>query len=83
MTKLQRWFLIAALWMFILIFIVAFYWLQIRPARVRQLCTKEASRACAEIKSSLSHMLEVNQAVYSHCLNRNGVEKCGISMEEV
>jgi len=75
MTKLQRWFLIIALWMIIIIFIFAFYWLQIRPARIRQVCIKEANKACAEIKSSLYNKLEVNQAVYSHCLKRNGVEK--------
>ena len=67
--------MIAALWMVILVFIFTFYWLQIRPARIRQICAKEANKACAEIKSNLSNKLEVNQAVYAHCLKRNGVEK--------
>ena len=75
MTKLQRWFLIIALWMVILIFIFTFYWFQVRPSRIRQICSKEASRACAEVKSNLANMLEVNQAVYAHCLKRNGVVK--------
>lgn len=75
MTTIQRWFLIVAMWAGILILIFAFYWLQVRPAKIRQMCTKEANKACSEIKSSVSNMLEVNQAVYSHCLRRYGVGK--------
>jgi Na+/melibiose symporter-like transporter len=75
MSKLQGWFLIIALWVIILAVLFFFYWFQVRPAKIRQQCTKEANQACAEIKSSLSNMLEVNQAVYAHCLKRNGVEK--------
>ncbi|MCX5700651.1 MAG: hypothetical protein NTZ63_03840 [Candidatus Omnitrophica bacterium] len=75
MTIIQRWFLIIALWALILITAFGFYWFYIRPARIRQICTKEANQACAEIKSSLNNMLEVNQAVYAHCLRRNGIEK--------
>jgi len=75
MTTIQKWFLIVALWVVIVALIFAFYWLQIRPAKIRQLCTNEAAQACAEIKSNVSNMLEVNQAVYSYCLRRHGVEK--------
>ena len=75
MTKLQQWFLIIALWVAILALIFAFYWFQIRPAKIRRICSKEAEKACAEIKSGLANALEVNQAVYAHCLKRNGVEK--------
>lgn len=75
MSKLQRWFLIIALWVIILGAIFLFYWSQVRPARIRQACTKEANQACAEIKSSVTNMLEVNQAVYAHCLKRNGLER--------
>ncbi|MDD5291984.1 MAG: hypothetical protein PHY46_02220 [Candidatus Omnitrophica bacterium] len=75
MTKLQKWFLITALWAVILALIFVFYWVQIRPASIRQFCTKEAAKACAEIKSSVSSMLEVNRAVYSDCLSKHGIEK--------
>jgi flagellar biosynthesis/type III secretory pathway M-ring protein FliF/YscJ len=75
MSTLQKWFLITALWIVILLVGFVFYWTQVRPAKIRQLCTKEAAQACAEIKSSVANMLEVNQAVYSHCLKRNGLEK--------
>lgn len=75
MTILQKWFLITALWVVILISAFVFYWSQVRPAKIRQLCTKEAAQVCAEIKSSVANMLEVNQAVYSHCLERNGLER--------
>ena len=75
MTTVQRWFMIVAMWVAIAALIFVFYWLQIRPAKIRQLCTKEAALACEEIKSSVANMLEVNQAVYSHCLRRNGIEK--------
>jgi len=75
LSNLQKWFLIIALWVAILGAMLLFYWFQVRPARIRQICTKEANQACTEIKSSVSNMLEVNQAVYAHCLRRNGIEK--------
>lgn len=75
MTNLQKWFLIVLLWVVILVLIFAFYWLQIRPAKIRRMCSQEAGKVCSEIKSSISNMLEVHQAVYSHCLRRYGIER--------
>jgi hypothetical protein len=75
MSIIQKWFLIVGMWVVMLFLILAFYWTQIRPVQIRRMCAKEASQASAEIKSSVSKMLEVHQAVYSECLRRNGIEK--------
>ena len=75
MSNLQKWFLILALWAVILAVVFAFYWLQIRPAKVRKICSKEAERFASGIKSNFADMIKVNQAMYSDCLSRNGVER--------
>jgi hypothetical protein len=75
MSNLQKWFLILAVWVIILALIFVFYWLAIRPAKIRQKCVKEAGIYSAEVKSSLSGMFEVNRAIYSDCLRRHGVER--------
>jgi len=75
MTNMQKWFLIVAMWLVILALIFAFYWIQVRPVKIRRICEKEAGKISAEITSSLPNQLEVHQAVYSHCLRRYGIEK--------
>jgi len=75
MSNLQKWFLILALWVVILFLGFGFYWLQIRPAKIRKICSEEAGRLAAGVKSNFADMIKVNQAMYSDCLNRNGVER--------
>ena len=75
MTNIQKWFLIIALWLILLFSIFIFYWHQMRPMKIRQMCVQEAAQACAEIKSSVASKLQVNQAVYSDCLRKNGLDK--------
>lgn len=75
MTKLQKWFLIVALWVVILFSIFAFYWVLIRPAKIRQMCAEKAKQVSAGIKTNISSMLEINRAIYSDCLRGNGIDK--------
>jgi hypothetical protein len=75
MTNIQKWFMIIAMWVGILFLIVVFYWLTIRPARVRKLCSEKARTVCEQSKVGLSSMMELNRAVYSDCLRSNGVDK--------
>jgi hypothetical protein len=75
MSNLQKWFLIVAMWIVILALIFAFYWVKIRPVKIRQICEKDAGKISTEITSGLANQLEVHQAVYSHCLRRYGIEK--------
>ena len=75
MAHLQKWFLILALWVVILFTIFAFYWILIRPSRVRQMCAEKAKQVSAGVNSGISSMLEVNRAVYLDCLRSNGIDK--------
>jgi len=75
MTKLQKWFLIVAMWVVILFSIFAFYWILIRPAKIRQMCAEKAKQVSTESKSGVSSMLEINRAVYLDCLRCNGIDK--------
>jgi len=75
MTNIQKWFMIIAMWVGILFLIVVFYWLAIRPARVRKMCAEKAKTVSEQSKTGLSSMMEINRAVYSDCLRLNGVDK--------
>jgi len=75
MTKLQKWFLIVAMWVVILFSIFAFYWVLVRPAKIRQMCAEKAKQVSAGIKTGLSSMLEINRAIYLDCLRSNGIDK--------
>ena len=75
MTNIQKWFMIIAMWVGILFLIVIFYWLAVRPARVRRICAQTAKAVCEQSKVGLSSMMEINRAVYSDCLRLNGVDK--------
>lgn len=75
MTNLQKWFLIAAMWVVILALILAFYWVQIRPVRIRKMCAERAGQVSTGVKSGVSNMLEVHQAIYSDCCRRNGLKE--------
>ena len=75
MTNIQKWFMIIAMWVGILFLIVVFYWLAVRPARVRKMCAQKAKAVCEQSKVGLSSMMEINRAVYSDCLRLNGVDK--------
>ena len=74
-SKLQRWFLISAMWAVILFSIFVFYWLMVRPARIRKMCAQKAKQVSIKVKSDLSDTLEINRAVYSDCLRCNGLDK--------
>jgi len=74
-TNIQKWFLIMALWVFMIFSVFAFYWLLIRPARVRVMCAEKAKKISLETKSGLLNTLEINRAVYSDCLRCSGIEK--------
>ena len=75
MSKLQKWFLIIAMWVVILFLIFAFYWAFIRPARIRKMCAEKAKQVSQGIKTNVSSMLEVNRAIYLDCLRSNGIDK--------
>jgi hypothetical protein len=75
MNKLQKWFLIVAVWVIILVSTFVFYWFHIRPAKIMQACSQQASKVCSQIRSDLTSVLEVNRAVYSDCLRRNGLRE--------
>ena len=75
MTRVQKWFMIIAMWAVILFLMFAFYWMMIRPAKIRQMCAARAKRVSAESKGSVSAMLEINRAIYLDCLRCNGIEK--------
>jgi hypothetical protein len=74
-TKLQRWFLIIAMWAVILFSIFAFYWMMVRPAKIRQMCAQKAKQVSKNVTSGLSDTLEVNRAIYLDCLRSNGLDK--------
>ena len=75
MTTLQKWFVIIAMWVGIVFLIFVFYWLAIRPAAVRKMCSHRARILCEGAKSSFASMLEINRAIYSDCLRSNGIDK--------
>ena len=75
MTNIQKWFMIIALWTGIIFMVVVFYWMAVRPARVRKMCAEKARAVSEQSKTGLSSMMEINRAVYSDCLRLNGVEK--------
>ncbi|MCX5708427.1 MAG: hypothetical protein NTY14_05600 [Candidatus Omnitrophica bacterium] len=75
MTNIQKWFMIIAMWVGILFLIVVFYWMAIRPALVRKMCSQRAKAVSEQSKTGLSSMMEINRAVYSDCLRQNGVDK--------
>ena len=74
-TKLQRWFLIVAMWAVILFSIFVFYWMMVRPAKIRKMCAQKAKQVSVKVKSDLSDTLEINRAVYLDCLRCNGLDK--------
>ncbi len=75
MTNVQKWFMIIALWVGIVFGVVVFYWMVIRPIKIRGMCVEKARQVSEGSKSSLSNMLEINRAVYADCLKCNGIEK--------
>jgi len=75
MTHLQKWFLIVAMWVVILFSISAFYWVLVRPVKIRQMCAEKAKQVSEGTKSSLTNMLEINRAIYLDCLKCNGIDK--------
>lgn len=75
MTNLQKWFLIVAMWVVILFAIFAFYWILIRPVKIRKMCAEKARQVSEGTKAGLSHMLEINRAIYLDCLRCNGIDK--------
>jgi hypothetical protein len=75
MTSLQKWFLIVAIWVVILFAIFAFYWVLIRPVKIRKMCAEKAKQVSAGTKAGLSNMLEINRAIYLDCLRCNGIDK--------
>lgn len=75
MTNLQKWFLIIAMWAVILFIVFAFYWTQIRPVKIRQICAKRASIVSEKMNTGLSNALEVHQAVYAECCRKNGLKE--------
>lgn len=74
-TKLQRWFLIGAMWAVILFSTFVFYWMMVRPALIRKMCAQKARQFAVKAKSDLSDTLEMNRAVYWDCLRCNGLDK--------
>ncbi len=75
MSNLQKWFLIVAMWVVILFVIFAFYWMLIRPARIRQMCAAKAKEVSSQTKTGIASMLEINRAIYLDCLRCNGIDK--------
>jgi len=75
MTNLQKWFLIVAMWVVILFSISAFYWVLVRPVKIRKMCAEKARQVSEKTKSDLSNMLEINRAIYLDCLRCNGIDK--------
>jgi hypothetical protein len=75
MSNLQKWFLIAAMWLILSFIIFAFYWLQIRPVNIRRMCVKKANEASQEIKPSVSNMHEIYRAIYADCCRNNGLKE--------
>jgi hypothetical protein len=75
MTHLQKWFLIVAMWIVILFLVFAFYWVLVRPVKIRQICAERAKQVSVGTKSGLSNMLEINRAIYLDCLRSNGIDK--------
>jgi len=75
MGKIQKWFLIIAMWVVIIFVIFAFYWLLVRPGNIRKMCAEKAKQVSSGTKAGLSSMLEINRAVYLDCLRCNGIDK--------
>lgn len=75
MSNLQKWFLLVAMWVVILFLIFVFYWVLMRPGRIRQICAEKAKQVSSGAQSELSSMLEINRAVYLDCLRYNGIDK--------
>jgi flagellar biosynthesis/type III secretory pathway M-ring protein FliF/YscJ len=75
MNNLQKWFLIVAMWVAILFLIFVFYWILVRPAKIRQMCAEKAKQVSAGTKTDISNMLEINRAIYLDCLKCNGIDK--------
>lgn len=75
MTKIQQWFLIVAMWVVIVFLVFAFYWVFMRPGRIRQMCAARARQVCVETKSGVANMLEINRAIYLDCLRCHGIDK--------
>jgi hypothetical protein len=75
MTNLQKWFLIVAMWVVILFLVFVFYWVLVRPVKIRQGCAQRARQISEGTKSGLSNMLEINRAIYLDCLKSNGIDK--------
>ena len=67
MTNLQKWFLIVAMWAVILFAILAFYWVLIRPVKIRKMCAEKARQVSVGTNAGLSNMLEINRAIYLDC----------------
>jgi len=75
MTRLQKWFLIAALWVVILALNFSFYWNQIRPVNIRRICAKKAGEASRQIQAGDSNIHEFYRAIYSDCCRNNGLKE--------
>lgn len=74
-TKLQKWFLIAAMWAVILFSVFVFYWMMVRPAKIRTMCAQKARQFSTKAQTGLSDTLEINRAVYLDCLRCNGLDR--------
>jgi hypothetical protein len=75
LSKIQKWFLIIGMWAVILFLVFAFYWVMIRPAKIRQMCAQKAKQLSTKLQSDLSDTLLINRAVYLDCLRCNGLDK--------
>lgn len=75
MSHIQRWFLIIAMWVGILFLVFVFYWIMVRPVRIRQVCIEKAKRVSAGTKVGIPELLEINRAIYLDCLRCNGLDK--------
>ncbi|MFH1440990.1 MAG: hypothetical protein ABIH18_02975 [Candidatus Omnitrophota bacterium] len=74
-THIQRWFFIAAMWVGILFLLFVFYWVMVRPVRIRQMCIEKAKRVSSGTKAGVSELLEINRAIYLDCLRCNGLDR--------
>jgi len=75
MTVIQKWFLIIAVWVVIMFLSFTFYWGQVRPVKIRQMCSKRAGNLSKGFNSNLENMLEVNQSIYLECCRKNGLKE--------
>jgi uncharacterized protein HemX len=67
--------MILALWVALIFGAFVFYWVNIRPVKIRSVCAVMANKYSVQVKSKFSDSTKVYQAVYSECLKGYGLEK--------